>query len=44
MELKHSFTVPATVEDTWTAFTDLEMVAGCFPGAALLVTGLSTGP
>ena len=35
MELKHSFTVPATMEDTWTAFTNLEMVAGCFPGAAL---------
>jgi carbon monoxide dehydrogenase subunit G len=35
MELKHSFTVPASVEDTWTAFTDLEMVGGCFPGAAV---------
>jgi carbon monoxide dehydrogenase subunit G len=35
MELTHSFTVPASIEDTWTAFTDLEMVAGCFPGAAL---------
>ncbi len=35
MELTHSFTVPASLEDTWTAFTDLEMVAGCFPGAAL---------
>jgi carbon monoxide dehydrogenase subunit G len=35
MELTHTFTVPASVEDTWTAFTDLEMVAGCFPGAAL---------
>ncbi len=35
MELKHDFTVPASVEDTWKAFNDLEMVAGCFPGAAL---------
>lgn len=35
MELSHSFTVPASLEDTWTAFLDLELVAGCFPGAAL---------
>jgi carbon monoxide dehydrogenase subunit G len=35
MELKHSFTVPAPIEATWTAFTDLEMVGGCFPGAAV---------
>jgi len=35
MELKHSFTVPAPIEDTWTTFTDLEMVGGCFPGAAV---------
>ena len=35
MELKHEFTVPASVEDTWKAFNDLEMVAGCFPGATL---------
>lgn len=35
MELSHSFTVPASVEDTWAAFTNLEMVAGCFPGASL---------
>ena len=35
MELKHEFTVPASVEDTWKAFNDLEMVAGCFPGASL---------
>ena len=35
MELTHTFTVPASVEDTWTAFTNLEMVAGCFPGATL---------
>ena len=35
MELKHSFTVPAPIEDTWTTFTDLEMVGGCFPGASV---------
>lgn len=35
MELSHKFTVPATVEVTWAAFNDLEMVAGCFPGATL---------
>ena len=35
VELKHEFTVPASVEDTWKAFNDLEMVAGCFPGATL---------
>ena len=28
-------TVPASLEDTWEAFNNLEMVAGCFPGAAL---------
>jgi len=35
VDLKHEFTVPASVEDTWKAFNDLEMVAGCFPGASL---------
>lgn len=35
MELTHSFTVPASLEDTWEAFNNVEMVAGCFPGAAL---------
>ncbi len=35
MELTHTFTVPASVEDTWTAFNDLEMVGGCFPGATV---------
>jgi carbon monoxide dehydrogenase subunit G len=35
MELKHQFVVPATMEDTWTAFNDIESVAGCFPGASL---------
>ncbi|MBP6995705.1 MAG: SRPBCC family protein [Phycicoccus sp.] len=33
MELTHTFTVPATPEQTWTTFMDLERVGGCFPGA-----------
>lgn len=33
MELRHEFTVPATVEETWAAFNDIESVAECFPGA-----------
>lgn len=35
MELTHKFTVPASVEDTWAAFNDIESVAGCFPGATV---------
>ncbi len=35
MELQHSFTVPATVEQTWDTFMDLELVGGCFPGATV---------
>lgn len=35
MDLTHSFTVPASVEDTWAAFNDIESVAGCFPGATV---------
>ncbi|HEY6933387.1 MAG TPA: SRPBCC family protein [Marmoricola sp.] len=35
MELTHDFTVPASVEDTWQALTDIEGVAGCFPGATV---------
>ena len=35
MELKHEFTVPASVEETWTAFNDIESVAACFPGAVV---------
>jgi carbon monoxide dehydrogenase subunit G len=35
LELSHSFTVPASVEETWRAFLDIEDVAGCFPGAAV---------
>ncbi len=33
MELRHEFTVPATIEETWEAFNDIESVAECFPGA-----------
>lgn len=35
MELTHSFTVPASLDETWQAFNDIEDVAGCFPGAAV---------
>jgi len=35
LELTHSFTVPATVDETWAAFSDIAAVASCFPGAAV---------
>ena len=35
MQLKHRFTVPAPVEETWAALNDLEHVALCFPGASM---------
>ncbi len=35
MELSHSFTVPASVEQTWQTFMDLQEVGGCFPGATV---------
>jgi carbon monoxide dehydrogenase subunit G len=35
MELRHQFSVPATVEQTWAAFNDVSSIAGCFPGATL---------
>lgn len=35
MELSHSFTVPAPVEQTWELLLDLEQVGGCFPGATV---------
>lgn len=35
MDLTHSFTVPAPIEEAWAAFNDLERIAPCFPGAAL---------
>ena len=35
MDLKHSFTVPTSVDDAWALFMDLEKVGGCFPGATV---------
>ncbi|CAN5542221.1 hypothetical protein BH10ACT10_BH10ACT10_11240 [soil metagenome] len=35
MDLNHSFTVPASVADTWKTFEDIESVAECFPGAVV---------
>ena len=35
MDLNHSFTVPASVSETWATFEDIESVAGCFPGATV---------
>ncbi|MFC6706933.1 SRPBCC family protein [Flexivirga alba] len=36
MDLKHSFTVPASIDETWAAFQDIESVAECFPGAQII--------
>lgn len=35
MDLTHSFTVPASLAETWDAFKDIEDIAECFPGAAV---------
>jgi uncharacterized protein len=35
VELNHSFTVPASVEQTWDTFLEIESVASCFPGAVV---------
>lgn len=35
MQLNHQFAVPASVEETWRTFNDLELIAPCFPGAVL---------
>ncbi|MGH3446676.1 MAG: SRPBCC family protein [Nocardioidaceae bacterium] len=35
MELTHRFTVPASVDEAWETFNDLERIAPCFPGASL---------
>jgi carbon monoxide dehydrogenase subunit G len=35
MKLEHSFTVPASIEEAWATFNDLERVVPCFPGATL---------
>ncbi|WP_238146648.1 SRPBCC family protein [Ornithinimicrobium murale] len=38
MELRHTFSVPASPESTWALLTDLEQVGGCFPGAKVTET------
>jgi carbon monoxide dehydrogenase subunit G len=35
VELQHTFTVPAPVEQAWATLLDVEGIAPCFPGAAL---------
>ena len=35
MELSHTFTVPATVDQAWATFMDLPLVGACFPGATV---------
>jgi carbon monoxide dehydrogenase subunit G len=35
MELKHSFTVPVTLDRAWDVLLDVERVATCMPGASL---------
>ena len=40
MELRHHFSVPASLDETWAIFNDVGDVAGCFPGASIeSVTG-----
>jgi carbon monoxide dehydrogenase subunit G len=35
VELRHTFTVPAPIEQAWSTLLDVEGIAPCFPGAAL---------
>ncbi len=35
MELEHSFTVPAGIEQAWATLLDVERIAPCMPGATL---------
>lgn len=35
MQLEHTFTVPAPVEEAWKVLRDIERVAPCMPGATL---------
>lgn len=35
MDLQHTFTVPIGIDAAWAAFTDLEGIAPCFPGAVI---------
>ena len=38
MELRHTFSVPASPESTWALLTDLHQVGSCFPGAKVTET------
>ena len=38
MQLTHSFTVPAGIDETWAALNDIESVARCFPGAQVTLS------
>ena len=35
MDLTHRFTVPTSVDETWTVFQDIASIAECFPGATV---------
>jgi carbon monoxide dehydrogenase subunit G len=35
VDLQHTFSVPIGVEQAWEAFTDIERIAPCLPGAAI---------
>jgi uncharacterized protein len=35
MELQHTFTVPIGIDEAWAAFTDIERIAPCLPGAVI---------
>jgi uncharacterized protein len=35
VELQHTFSVPIGIEEAWEAFTDIERIAPCLPGAAI---------
>jgi carbon monoxide dehydrogenase subunit G len=35
VELSHTFTVPASVDQAWATFMDLPLVGACFPGATV---------
>lgn len=35
MELQHTFSVPIGVDEAWAAFTDIERIAPCLPGAVI---------
>ena len=35
MDLQHTFTVPIGIDDAWSAFTDIERIAPCLPGATI---------